>query len=91
MSSESRDAERRERIHSRLDDGALPVELSRRIFAGYALGNRVCAGCCEPILQNEIEYEVQSPTRRPMHFHLKCHVLWQVECVRRLKDEPTDA
>jgi hypothetical protein len=82
------DAALRQRIRQLLDDGTLPATLSTHIHAGYGSGANRCAGCAQTIERSQIEYDVPLPdTSEPLHFHMGCHVLWQIECVNRLRAE----
>jgi hypothetical protein len=81
-----RDAALRQRISKLLDDGLLPVMVSDTIIAGYGRGDRSCQGCGLTIESTQVEYEVKDARgEAPMHFHFGCHVLWQIECVNRLR------
>jgi hypothetical protein len=73
------------RLHVRqlIENGQLPAVLSERIFAGYGSG-RVCVACDRAITASQIEYEVEDSSQdRRLIFHMGCHVVWQLECVRR--------
>jgi hypothetical protein len=56
--------------------GRLPHE-SRSICAGAGTG-RVCALCNEPVVSEEIEYEIEEPGGRSFQFHMRCHAVWQL-------------
>jgi hypothetical protein len=85
--SQLRDGELRARIRQRIDDGRLPVMLPRRINAGYGSGH-TCRACDQPITRDEVEYEVDDyRDGRPLSFHLGCHVIWQLECVQKTKQQ----
>ena len=83
-----RDAELRDRIRRWIDEGRLPVLLPDRICAGYGSGSK-CPACEQPITTDQIEYDVESPRNgTPMlSLHLGCYVLWQIECVNRIRKE----
>lgn len=73
-------------ISRRIDEGRLPVVLADRVSAGYGSGSK-CNGCDQPITHTQIEYDVQDSgtcTAR-LNLHLRCYVLWQTECVRRME------
>ena len=90
-----RDVELRDRIRRWIDDGRLPVLLPDRICAGYGSGSK-CPACEQPITAKQIEYDVEYPRNGTplLSLHLGCYVLWQIECVNRLrkdrKDSPSD-
>ena len=83
--SQIRDRELRSRVRKRIENGRLPLILSRDIAAGHGSGKNTCAACDQLITRDHIEYEVQS-TRIPVPllFHFGCHVVWQIECAKRL-------
>lgn len=88
--SQLRDGELRARIRQRIDDGRLPVMLPRRINAGYGSGH-TCRACDQPITRDEVEYEVDDyRDGSPLSFHLGCHVIWQIECVQKTKQQRPD-
>ena len=76
--------ELRARIRQCIDDGRLPVALSQEMAAGY--GSRgICDGCGEHIDSDHVEYEVTDPRDdSQLLFHLSCHAIWQLECLRRM-------
>jgi len=75
----------RARIRQRIDEGGLPVTVPKKINAGYGTGSR-CAACDQPITRGQVEYDIDEvPSGAPLHLHLGCHVLWQIECVERLR------
>jgi len=40
----------------------------------------------QPITRSQVEYDIDEvPSGAPLHLHLGCHVLWQIECVERLR------
>jgi hypothetical protein len=90
-----RDAELCARIHRLIDEGALPVFLADTIDAGYGSGLK-CHGCDQPVIRSDIECVVVN-TKDPtalFRLHLGCFVLWQIECVKRMRnlhpDHPDD-
>jgi hypothetical protein len=87
-----RDFELRARIRRCIDEGRLPVFLPDSINAGYGSGSK-CHACDQPIANSEIEYDIQDPgnaTAR-LRFHLGCYVLWQTECLKRIRTEHQDS
>ena len=87
-----RDAVLRDRIRRWIDEGRLPVLLPDRICAGYGSGSK-CPACEQPITSNQIEYDVDYPSNGTpsLSLHLGCYVLWQIECVNRIRKERNDA
>ena len=74
------------RIQQRIEDGRLPVALSNSLTATYGSGD-TCSGCGEPINSDQVEYDVaDSRDGRQLTFHLSCHAIWQLECVRRVAE-----
>jgi hypothetical protein len=71
--------------------GALPMDEGERItvFAGRGSG-QLCAYCRQPIVANEIEYEVSArehPTdlrtaQVAVRLHLRCHDSWRAAMQR---------
>jgi hypothetical protein len=83
--SQLRDPILRARIRRRIDEGRLPVTVPKKINAGYGTGSR-CDACDQPITRSQVEYDIDEvPSGAPLHLHLGCHVLWQIECVERLR------
>jgi hypothetical protein len=80
--SQLQDTALRSRIRERVEKGLLPVMVPKQIHGGYGAGD-VCVACDLPITRTQVEYEVADPaTGRDLHFHLGCHVVWQIECAR---------
>ena len=76
--------ELRSRVRERIEDRRLPVALSRDMWAGYGSG-RMCCVCDDGISSDSVEYEVTDPRNgAQLVFHLSCHAIWQLECVRRI-------
>ena len=72
------------RIQQRIEDGRLPVALSKSLTAGYGSGD-TCSGCSEAIFADHVEYELTDPRDGgQLTFHLSCHVIWQLKCMRRI-------
>ncbi len=79
------DANLRAHIARLIDQGRLPLEVSADIAAGYGSEHK-CDACAEPITRTQIEYEVASDRHGvSLHLHFGCHVLWQLECVKRIR------
>lgn len=81
------------RICRRIDEGRLPVIFPDTINAGRGSRSK-CHACDQPIDRSEIQYQVKAPGTVLLRLHLGCYVLWQIECVRRMRelhqDNPTD-
>jgi hypothetical protein len=72
------------RVCERIRDGRLPVALSEQVFAGHGGTGDICQVCDAEILPSQVLYEVPDPRGgNPLMFHLSCHAVWQLECVRR--------
>lgn len=85
--SQLRDLELYVRICRYLDDGWLPLFLPETIMAGSGSGSR-CHACDQPITFSQIEYEVTDPRGSArLDLHLGCYVIWQIECVRLLREQ----
>jgi hypothetical protein len=53
-----------------------------RTWAGHGTG-ATCAGCSNPVLPHEIEYEIESGDDTPaLHFHFVCYRNWTGRGVR---------
>jgi len=81
--SQLRDASLRVFIRQRIDDGRLPVMLSRTISVRTGSGLE-CLACGQAITREQIEYHafgIRYGTS--VRVHWGCHVLWQLECVER--------
>lgn len=39
-----------------------------------------CAACGRPIEVEQTEYTVNTDRGSSLHFHMRCHTLWQIEC-----------
>ena len=87
-----RDLQLHAHIRRRIDEERLPVYLPDSISAGYGSGSK-CHACDQPITRCEIEYDVQDPTNSTLRLrlHLGCYVLWQTECVRRIRAQREDS
>lgn len=62
--------------------GRLPHESRRSIWAGAGTG-RACALCSEPVVSEEIEYEIEESGGRRFQFHTRCHDVWQLALSER--------
>jgi hypothetical protein len=83
------DAKLRERICKRIAEGRLPVTLPERIEAAARGSGNECHGCGQPITSRQVECDVEDPSHGTrLMLHLGCHVLWQIECVKRVQSAP---
>ena len=81
--SQLRDKFLRAFIRRRIDDGRLPVMLSKTISVSIGSGLE-CLACGQPIKREQIEYHAfGSRYGASVRVHWGCHVLWQLECVDR--------
>lgn len=72
--------ELRERARSLIASGTLPVIISTQLSAGYGADER-CAVCALAIGTEMVAYELADPRNgQPLHFHTRCHQVWQLEC-----------
>jgi hypothetical protein len=69
-----------------IDAGRLPLLLPDKISAGYGSGSK-CNGCDQPVTRTQVEYDIEDPGSGTAHLilHLGCYVLWQIECVKRIR------
>ncbi len=82
------DTKLREHICQRIADGQLPVTLPEHVETAQGSGN-TCRACGQPITSRQVEYDVEDPRHGTrLTLHLGCHVLWQIECVRRVQSAP---
>lgn len=80
-----RDVALRAFIAQRIDEGRLPVILTKTIGVGPGSGAE-CIGCGQTIETEHIEYQAFGPKYgAALRLHWGCHVLWQLECVRRTR------
>ena len=85
--SQLQDDALRARIRQRIDLGRLPVFIPGTIQAGYGAGLK-CYACGESVTRTQIEYHVHDPGYGPpMSLHFRCHVIWQTECIERLRQK----
>ena len=78
-----RDPALRALIARRIDEGRLPLILTKTIGVGFGAGGQ-CDACGQVITTEQIEYHAFGPNYgAPLRLHWACHVLWQLECVER--------
>lgn len=81
--------ELRLRVQRRIDGGRLPVALVSRIDGSNGTG-RVCCVCDQPIIFENIDFDVvvDVPTTAclSLSFHSACYVIWQQVCAHRVAD-----
>lgn len=83
------DATLREHISERIAKGRLPVTLAEHIEAGVRRSGGKCHACDQPITSRQMACEVEDRRHgRRLTLHLGCHVLWQIECVKRVQSAP---
>jgi hypothetical protein len=89
MRTESRIRDFTLHVHIRrlIDEGRLPLLLPDKISAGYGSGS-ICDGCDQPVSSAQIEYDVEDSGDSGAHLnlHMECYVLWQSECVKRMRE-----
>jgi hypothetical protein len=74
------DRELRRRAREEIQKGRLPDSAPASIWGGRGSG-LPCAVCGDPILPNQVEYEIsESSGVDSLRFHLPCHAVWQLEC-----------
>ena len=80
-----RDGALRTLIARRMDEGRLPLVLTKTIGVGVGCGGP-CVGCGQTITTDQIQYEAFGPNYgAALQLHWGCHVLWQLECVERTR------
>ena len=80
------------RVRQRIQEGRLPVALSSDITAGYGGAGDMCCVCDEEIISKHVEYEfTDSRDGAHLPFHLVCHTVWQLECIRRISEQDPDS
>jgi hypothetical protein len=70
------------RAHERILSGRLPGGNDCRTWGGRGR-NLPCALCDISIVNDEVEYEVETSDAsgvRQYHFHILCHDVWQQAC-----------
>jgi len=87
IDSQLQDDALRAGIRQRIDMGRLPLFIPGTIQSGYGAGLK-CYACGESITRSQIEYHVHDPGYGPpMSLHFRCHVIWQTECIERLRQK----
>jgi hypothetical protein len=66
------------KIHAKVEDGRLPLELPARFGS-----EKPCDGCGEAISSSQVEYEFESREGRTIRLHLGCASLLEAERRRR--------
>ena len=69
----------RRRVREMLTTGALPCEDPAGTWAGRGDG-RWCVACREPIVSDDIEFEVVLESGTTILLHRACHLIWLEEC-----------
>ena len=83
------DATLREHICQRIAAGRLPVTFPEHFEAGLHRSGSQCHACDQPITSRQMACDVEDRRHgRRLTLHLGCHVLWQIECVRRVQSAP---
>lgn len=86
--SQLRDAALRTFIEQRMNEGRLPLILTKTISVAAGSGTE-CAACGQTITTGQIEYQAFGPKYgAALRLHWGCHVLWQLECVKRTRRQP---
>jgi hypothetical protein len=71
-----------ELARDRLSKGRLPIGSPQRIWGGPGNG-AVCALCEQVVTRLDIEFEVEfalaASSSRILHFHRRCHAIWDAE------------
>jgi hypothetical protein len=83
--SQLRDPALRAFIARSIDEGRLPLIVTKTIGVGFGSGAE-CVACGQMITREQIEYHAFGPNyRAALRLHWGCHVLWQLECVERMR------
>ena len=83
--SQLRDTALRALILQRMDEGRLPLILTKTIGVGHGSGTE-CVACGQVIATEQIEYQAFGPNYgAALRLHWGCHVLWQLECLKRTR------
>jgi hypothetical protein len=81
------DAALRLLVRRKLDDGRLPLDLTKTIAVGNGSGNS-CLACDQTITAEQVEYQAFGPRYGPaLRLHWGCHVVWQLECIERMRKQ----
>jgi len=76
-------------IARRIDNGLLPQTLAKTISVGLGSGGQ-CVACDQPIENEQVEYQVfGSRYSKALRLHWGCHILWQLECIDRMRRQRT--
>jgi hypothetical protein len=85
--SQLHDAALRSLVRRKLDDGRLPLDLTKTIAVGTGSGN-ICLACDQAITVEQVEYQAFGPKYGPaLRLHWGCHVIWQLECIERMRNQ----
>jgi hypothetical protein len=80
------------RARERIKEGRLPLVLSKDLIAGDGGSGDMCCVCDQEILSAHVQYELIDPRdSSQLTFHLACHAVWQLECVRYFREGPPDS
>lgn len=83
--SQIRDAALRAFIRRRIESGRLPLTLTKTISVGFGAG-AACLACDQPIESDQVEYHAFGPRYGvALRLHWGCHVLWQLECIDKMR------
>ena len=74
--------ELRSLVRRRIDARHLPIMIANNVTASYGSGE-CCSLCDQPIERQHVCYEVEPG----LGFHVNCHSVWQLECVRRMSGQ----
>ena len=69
-----------DQARARIASGDLPCERTLHVYGGRGTGE-ACSLCRKVIGSDAIEYEAPVKDDR-LHFHIRCHDIWQQECAR---------
>ena len=76
-------------IRRRIDNGLLPQTFAKTISVGLGSGGK-CVACDQPIETEQVEYQVFGPRYgKALRLHWGCHILWQLECIERMRRQRT--
>lgn len=76
------EAELHRAARARIQAGKLPCDFPAPTWGGHGSGE-LCELCGEPIGRFQIEYIVRLPRGDGGHkcpFHLRCYMVWRLEC-----------
>lgn len=69
-------------IREKLSEGLLPGKAPAHTWCGYG-SRKPCNGCNEPILNTEVEHELDFNGTRVVRFHAACEAIWRGLIVNR--------